>query len=414
MSDLGFEEYSKPSDFRKDAETMHALRSFLFDLDFDVTKLAPRVQGVLVKSTLFTIIGGKLNPSTPLVERLSYSCVLPGSRVQPSYSVTAEGINKLIFDVVATMEMPETTTPEYSWAVWFYHRLAELLPPQHTVQVESGVKQGKKKGRMDLYLPTLKTTLEFVANRDLTSLNEHHGRFAPVTMKYSDAQVERICILLGCLMRELGLDNCLPQGRPREQAIAEISSMCERLPHWFLYYTRASQTPIAYSALQGHFCALLTSIANCNAESLNSQIEQLRPLLAQFPVVASGDCDPALTNSLETFTSKFVSDVQWTSKKRPRDGEYHDKDKICQYRVINFLGPGGDGQKWQDALQEDFRKNNITVVPQPLKRTWNIFFYSEEINGQIIHDRSLEVRETTVEDVVKQSLIHCSHPFFLI
>jgi len=389
-----FKALAPDSDFRKSAETMHALRSFLFDRNFDVTKLTPRVQTVLVKSTLFTIIGGKLNPSTLLVERLLYSCVLPGSRVQPSYSMTAEGINKFIFDVVATMsgrEMPETTTPEYSWAVWFYHRLAELLPPQHTVQVESGVKQGKKKGRMDLYLPTLKTTLEYVANGDLSSLNEHHGRFAPVTVRYSDAQVERICILLGCLMRELGLDNCLPQGRPREQAIAEISSMCERLPHWFLYYTRASHTPIAYSALQGHFCALLTSIANCDAESLNSQIEQLRPL-AQFPV-ASGVCDPALTMSLETFTSNFVRDVQWTSKKRLRDGAYCDKNKIRQYRVINFLGPGGDGQKWQEALQENFRKNNITVVPQPLKRTWNIF-YSEEINGQI-HDRSLEVRETT-------------------
>lgn len=246
-----FKALAPSSELRKDAETMHALRSFLFDLKFDVTKLTPRVQTVLVKSTLFTIIGGKLNPSTPLVQRLLYFCVLPESGVQPSYSVTAEGINQLIFDVVATMsgrEMPETTTSDYSWAVWFYHRLAELLPPQHTVQVESGVNQGKSKGWMDLYLPTLKTALECVANGDLSALNELHERFAPASV---------------------------------------------------------------------------------------------------------------------------------------------DENKIRQYRVINFLGPEGDGQKGQQqGLQETYRLNNITVVPQ-LNRTWNIF-YSEKVNGQI-HDRSLEL-----------------------
>lgn len=225
-------------------------------------------------------------------------------------------------------------------------------------------------------------------------------------MKYSDDQLKCICAALGSLAHALGAPSVFvskPYGR--NGWIKDISDLCERLPHWFLAYTQASMVEVsAHPNLIKLYGDLLGCLSKCDTHSLNEQITLLRPLV-QFPQ-ASQPPPQALLGSLVALTKEFLCDVSLTTKKRARDGTFHaqtdnDENKPPRYRVINFLSPGDDGQKCQEALGVKYRKNNITVVPQPLNKTWQIF-YNEEIEGHL-RDLVLEIKEQSAADMLSRA-----------
>ena len=85
---------------------------------------------------------GKLYPTTPLVDRLLFLCAMPGSRANPAYSVTAEGIDQLITIKIGLIQIA---------AQYFHHFF--LLHTQWMWKPEPMEK-------------TSETSIEYVANGD--------------------------------------------------------------------------------------------------------------------------------------------------------------------------------------------------------------------------------------------------------
>jgi len=398
-----FKALAPNSNLRKDAELMKVLREYLYEPNFDPVKFPAQVKE-LVRSTIFWMgANGKLHPTTPLVDRLLFLCTMPGSRAHPTYSVTAEGIDQLIIDVVSTMsgtEMPTDEEHEYSWAVKFYHRLVELLPAPHIVNVEArAISEGKSKCRLDMYLPTLKTSLEYVANGNGPKVNEHHARFYPPLPEHSDQQLQRICALLERLVsylqkRPAPADQNLNPCPSRQTLLTSIEQQSQSLQMLFLHYTSAMHAQVSmHPTLKMQFESILGQVYTCNQGSLQAQVQQLLEQFSSTQPTQSPQWN-VLQSQLQQSVQKFLLDLQG-GKKRKR-GEYVDPAKTRQYRVINFLGPEADGEKLHEVLESDtYRRANITVLPVPGMRAWKIFY----------GDQMIVTEETTVEKIIKKQVV---------